>query len=606
MANGKYSVEELSGFREAAQSLKLYRRAELLDEAGRSLINTLYVDLLPEEHVFKTMLKPHTTFLIGRKGTGKSTVFQRVQEELKTSKIATSAYIDIKTIYESSQAAPLSYAPEQESTVLQNDAIRRLLLYRSFLSALIGEIKNQLKDRLDSSLLLKLKESFTGSVAELFEGLDELLEDADSSEFLNVTGLKQITSTDTEKAKQQVSLEAKLAAKIAKGPQADASLLATLVQELSSGKQNQYSEILLRVFNVNELLNRLKTLLGRLGISQLFLFIDDFSELPEPAMRVVVETVLAPMNNWSDELIKLKVAAYPGRIYYGPIDKTKIDEIYLDVFKAYGTNDVSAMEEKAIDFTKRLVTRRFDHYCHAGQEKFFDRDLEEIWRVLFYASMGNPRILGYVLYYLYESQLIFGSPIGLRAIRDAARRYYEEEVEAYFAIRKFLHETFEERSSIFSLKELLEQVVTRAKELRRYRESSVMKSISGQPPSSHFHVSVKFDSILSTLELNFFVTKYFEMSNRDGVKVSVYALSYGLCQKHAMEFGRPRDRREYRLYFVERSSTTLRSSVSTSRAIKRSCVVTRSARRNTGWRNWMPCSCSICSVPNVAREYAMS
>ena len=45
-------------------------------------------------------------------------------------------------------------------------------------------------------------------------------------------------------------------------------------------------------------------------------------------MQIVVDTILAPLNNWSDELIKFKVAGYPGRVYYGKIDKTKIDEIY--------------------------------------------------------------------------------------------------------------------------------------------------------------------------------------------------------------------------------------------------------------------------------------
>jgi hypothetical protein len=194
MANEKYTEEALAGFREAAQSLKLYRRAELLDEAGRSIIKTLYVDLLPEDHVFTTMLKPHTTFLIGRKGTGKSTVFQRVQEELKTVKKATSAYIDIKTVYESSQASRLSSLVPPENLSLQNEDVRRLLLYQSFLAALIGQIKDQLKARLNSSLLLKLKESVTGSLADLFEGLDNLLEDAEDTDFLNITAVKQISS----------------------------------------------------------------------------------------------------------------------------------------------------------------------------------------------------------------------------------------------------------------------------------------------------------------------------------------------------------------------------------------------------------------------------
>jgi DNA-binding MarR family transcriptional regulator len=62
----------------------------------------------------------------------------------------------------------------------------------------------------------------------------------------------------------------------------------------------------------------------------------------------------------------------------------------------------------------------------------------------------------------------------------------------------------------------------------------------------------QFEALFSTLELNFFVTRYFNMSDRDGRKVMIYALNYGLCQKYSIEFGRPIGEREFRLYFVER------------------------------------------------------
>ncbi|MEQ1868053.1 MAG: hypothetical protein ABL996_25820, partial [Micropepsaceae bacterium] len=78
------------------------------------------------------------------------------------------------------------------------------------------------------------------------------------------------------------------------------------------------------------------------------------------------------------------------------------------------------------------------------------------------------------------------------------------------------------------------------------------KDVAGRTPSSHFHVLSELDSLLSTLELNFFVTKYYEMKDRDARKVSVYALNYGLCSKYAITFGRPEGKREYRLYYVER------------------------------------------------------
>src|SRR5438309_306802 len=95
---------QLEDFREAVESLKLYRRADLSDPEHRTnLIEELYIDPLPQQDVFKTVLRANTTFVIGRKGTGKSTVFQRLQHELRKTKTQTSAYLDIKTIFESAQ-----------------------------------------------------------------------------------------------------------------------------------------------------------------------------------------------------------------------------------------------------------------------------------------------------------------------------------------------------------------------------------------------------------------------------------------------------------------------------------------------------------------------
>jgi pantothenate kinase-related protein Tda10 len=95
--------EKLKKFHDAVQSLKLYRRAELPGQEDNSeVVKRLYVDPLPNDYIFETVLRPNTTFIIGRKGTGKSTIFQRLQYELNKDKKKTSAYLDIKTIYESS------------------------------------------------------------------------------------------------------------------------------------------------------------------------------------------------------------------------------------------------------------------------------------------------------------------------------------------------------------------------------------------------------------------------------------------------------------------------------------------------------------------------
>jgi DNA-binding MarR family transcriptional regulator len=210
------------------------------------------------------------------------------------------------------------------------------------------------------------------------------------------------------------------------------------------------------------------------------------------------------------------------------------------------------MEVKGVDFTRRLVERRLEHFELNLQRYLDPRASSAVWMALFQASLGNPRTLGYILFFAYESQLLYGRPISVSGVRDAAKRYYEDKLEPYFAMGRFLHESFEEKSTIFSLKELLERIVSRARFLRSKETASIFRKIEGQHPTSHFNTSQAFDSILSTLELNFFVTKYYVMSNRDGHRVSVYALNYGLCEKYSIAFGRPRETREQRLYFVER------------------------------------------------------
>jgi hypothetical protein len=62
---------KLNKFHDAVQSLKLYRRAELPGQVDNAeIVKKLYVDPLPNDHIFQTVLRPNTTFIVGRKGTG--------------------------------------------------------------------------------------------------------------------------------------------------------------------------------------------------------------------------------------------------------------------------------------------------------------------------------------------------------------------------------------------------------------------------------------------------------------------------------------------------------------------------------------------------------
>ncbi|OSI35327.1 hypothetical protein [Bradyrhizobium canariense] len=610
-----FTQRQRKQFADAAQSLKLYRRAELsAEESDKPLIEELYVDPLPSDGIFNAMMRPNTTFLIGRKGTGKSTIFQRSQHEIRKQSHSVSAYLDIKTIYESSEVDPaLLQKVEASQGALPAEGIRRIFLYEEFVKTVLVEIRTELKKQIEKSFLSRLKERLLSSSDEVFEALDDLIESSRASLFNDVTGIKIVGKKEGNKS--EASSNAKVSATISTDAvgmpkiAADGSVAAASAS--STHNENDFSQILLRSFNIKTIINELAEILKGFGIKRLYVFIDDFSELPEDAMSIFVDSILAPLNNWSQELIKFKIAAYPGRIYYGQIDKTKIDEAFLDPFKLYGSNDVSNMEEKAIDFTSRLIDTRLDHFCKARLSDFVEASPDEVAKLLFFATMGNPRNLGHILSNLYESHIVYGKFIGARAVRDAARKYYEEKIEPFFGIQKFRHERFDERLSIYSLKELLELLVSRARELRRYRESSLMQKIPGRPPTSHFHVVSELESVLSTLELNFFLTKYFEMKDRDGRKVSVFALNFGLCEKHSIEFGRPIGLREFRLYFVERifdSSHIIRSYLHANQEIK--CADCEAIfgldklESLTLYRMRCPeCGTGTCKVTNLSKKY---
>jgi hypothetical protein len=547
----EFTTEELDRFAEAIQSLKLYRRAELENAQGEDLIERLYVDPLPHDHVHKQLRQPNTTFLIGRKGTGKSTVFLRAQKSLLNDKDVVSTYVDIKTVFESAQVDPAAIASlAKVDGALAEEALNRLLLMTSFLKAVIEGVRDDLRKQLESSLKLRLKEALTGNYDVLSTRLDAFVAALSSPTFVDVQAVR--ASAVRQKHTEGNSATAGGAAGINPVTGPSLEVKAEVTDSLELETESAYSEILLRTINLRDLIAGLKEVLEPLRIRHLFVFLDDFSELPSDAMKTVVDVLIAPLNNWSEELVKFKVAAYPGRIYYGALDKSKIDEVSLDLHSIYGQSTVADMEVKAVEFTKRLVERRLKHFGLDPARYIDQRNPDQVWMALFQASLGNPRTLGYILFFAYEAQLLYGRRVTVTGVRDAAKKYYEDKLEPYFAMGAFLHESFEERSTIFSLKELLETLVERARVLRSKDASSIFKTIEGQHPTSHFNFSPSFDSLMSTLELNFFVTKYYAMSNRDGHRVSIYALNYGLCEKYSIAFGRPTGTREQRLYFVER------------------------------------------------------
>lgn len=552
-----FSQIEKDKFIEFADSLKKYRRAELNDEQGKDLIDILYTDLLPNDLILKQTLKTNTTFLIGRKGTGKSTIFLKLQKEIRKNPNIISCYVDTKTVFESSKAKDVNI--DYLNELLPNQVLQKYLLERTFIQSVLFDVKKEI-DKRSKSFLDHIKTLFgqdkSDIVKEKLMELQAKIEDNQVLKKIEMPLLQKITST-ISKETENIS-NAGIGSKIGVD---DIHISGSIdnQQKIQNEIEKQFSDIFLKVFQVKDLITQIKEILSILEIKSLYILLDDFSEIDDDAMKTFMDVVIAPLNNWSDEFIKFKIAAYPNRVYYGQIDKGKVDILDLDFFNLYSQVNRDEMEQRAIEFTKRLIDKRITHFTEKDASYFFDtkkESIEEYYRLLFQVSMNVPRIMGYVLYYCSESCISFDAPITRSAINSASQRYYEKNLEPFFDTTTFSLKSYDEKISVLQLKDLLKSFTTSLISIKKNIFTNELKgeiydSTRTNPYVSHFYFSPRYEDFLKTLELNFFITKYNEMSDRDGGKQSIYCLNYGLALKNNLRWGKP-EGNEFRKYFISR------------------------------------------------------
>ncbi|MCL8006123.1 hypothetical protein M8845_01660 [Gelidibacter japonicus] len=565
----EYNQKQMNGFFEAVESLKKYRRADLIDEKGRNLLKELYTDLLPNDFILQKSLKENTTFLIGRKGTGKSTIFLRLEQELREKKGYLPCYLDVKTIYESSQTR-LSRISEVEN-LLPSDIVEKYLIERSFiqsvLSAIIAEVTKKFDSKIDKLLdLLGITqvEAVKIKLAELKNNLEDnkYLEKIEIPILQTIKiGHKETIENTKERNTSLKGFDVNVGVNkdgVDAGIKTDSGTEWNNKKNSTNENEQNFSSVFLKVFQIKEIIIGIKEALSILKIRHLYVLLDDFSEIEDDSIITFVDVILAPLNNWSDEFIKFKVAAYPNRIYYGKIDPGKIDTINLDFYNLYSEFDRDKMESNAIDFTRKILEKRIEIYVGSSIENYFDtskNSMNDYYEILFNASMNVPRILGYILSFCYQSRIIYNNKIKRTDIENASKKYYEEKINSFFETTTHSLISLDEKISALQLKNILQLFVKKSKDIKRKIISKELKGsiyLSKEPYSSHFHFDPRYENFLKTLELNFFITKYNDLSDKDGGPVSIYSLNYGLCVKEGIVWGKPKGR-PYRTYFTERA-----------------------------------------------------
>lgn len=433
------------------------------------------------------------------------------------------------------------------------------------------EIRNEIDKKTEATFFHRIARLFTeGQEEKVKKNLSNLKQKIENNEYLKnieIPVLKRVTISD--KTTKETSSEK--GATLGKGEltvetksdgftgniKSDSGIVYNKSRKDASEIENQFSNIFLQVFQIKDIIIEIKEILRILEIKHLIILMDDLSEINDSAIKTFVDVILAPLDTWSEEFIKFKIAVYPNRFHFGKIDPGKVEIINLDFYNLYSEFDRDKMEESAIDFTRRLVEKRIKYYTNRSPEYFFDTSkngMSEYYELLFQASMNVPRIIGNILSYCHQNKIIFDKPILKSDIEASSQKYYEEKQEPFFYTTTYSLLSMGEKISILQLKELIELIVEKLSDIKKRIMSQELKGslyISNYPYSSHFYFDPRFENFVKTLELNFFISKYNETSDRDGDKASIYCLNYGLSKKHNLMWGKPKGG-SYRKYFIER------------------------------------------------------
>jgi hypothetical protein len=286
-----YSKSDKDKFFKSVDSLKKYRRAEMSDDSGKDIVDSLYTDLLPNEQILQSCLTDNTTFLIGRKGTGKSTIFLKLQSEYRKRGNILSCYIDAKTIFESSQSE-FTGADHLEG-VISDDSLNRYILERNFIQSILHSLIEEIQKRTESFLDKVKKFLGVGPVDIVKDQLKKLNNSIDNNDHLKsieVPSLQQISINKklTIENANEIALarDNKLDAKSSPIDLSFNAATSTNRTTKDSRKnlseiEEKFSDVFLKVFQIKNLISQLKEILSGLGIKSLVILLDDFSEIPD-------------------------------------------------------------------------------------------------------------------------------------------------------------------------------------------------------------------------------------------------------------------------------------------------------------------------------------
>jgi DNA-binding MarR family transcriptional regulator len=562
-------MTKIDKFSLLAKSLTLYNRHSLDDivEGTNLTVEDLYIDPLQSGGIQSLVLQSRFLMLLGRKGTGKSILFDLCQKNLNTTKDSVGVYVNCFNVYLEHTydvTAQMEVISAGLSGFLSEDQILRYLYRRGLVQGILADLIEQIRVKASNTWADSLKEKL--GITKYHEIVGQLSALADrvktpTAQEVALVKTALVKTQDESSNKQTLKTGGKIGIEISAKDGIKPSAGLEQSEEITDGNKTtsfkEYSTVLLQVFKPREIFREIFGILAKVGIKKVHLFVDDFSELGEEFQGILSNSLLSQLHQWTDFAIHVVIAGYPQRTYLGSeVDSSKVDIIRLDFDDVYKHLDLPDKHAAAVEFIRRLIQTRLTKICQEPFETYFEDNVDEALKTLFQASYNSPRMIGKILQICERTQLRAGSKISPNSIKDAAKEYYEtrrnyfEKTDQYSIRESDL--PFRSPLEAVSQMELLDKISEKQKLNQTHIATTKYRDMGKTPPVSHFHITKEYEQYVDFLQVNYFINKVAEMSVKTDKDVaSIYALNLGLCASNRIQYWEP-STRDYRDYLKER------------------------------------------------------
>ena len=269
-------TEEFLNF---AASLKLIRKAEI-EAQGKSVIDEVYTDLLPNNGILNFVNLPRTSILKGRKGTGKSTIFQKSQNDMLIKDDVVTIYIDVKTLYDNATPT-LNGSSDIEQVDLE---IKKYFIYKNFLFEVINKANENFEQTLKNQSFIRRFKGFVSGISveidkefeKMKNNIDDVVKQIDMSLYQKIRNSEETSEND----------------------KSDIEIVMSKSPEIKLGNTNtkgnlykkEFISVMHQYFDIKGcLINQFLKIRDILKVKYIYIYLDDYSEMDEEAQEIFMD-----------------------------------------------------------------------------------------------------------------------------------------------------------------------------------------------------------------------------------------------------------------------------------------------------------------------------